>query len=292
MRTHISTKIAAASLSLGTVLALGGCKAVQPKPQCKAQSADYAAKYTVVGTPKDGCMPLAAEVLHVQYYRSRPDDANGLPSIAIEPASIADAMANVDEAAGRDPAVMVDAMVGSEYSQGKFSDVNPDDDNYCYAKTFMQDTAIDVPMIAKDDKTCPPETDDHPPVKLVYKWSNLKMLVTPGSNAVYFGADLVRTEGDCEITYKVTAVNPAVQCGDGTSMPQVVDPMTMMCGPQLGDDGKPVVEDDPGSGMPVDSKCDATMQGTGLNQDLTYTCNADTLLCLPKQDFPKLAKTQ
>jgi hypothetical protein len=294
MRNHTSTKIAAASLSLGTVLAMGGCKAVQPKPQCKAQPADYAAKYEVVGTPPDGCMPLTAEVLHVQYYRSRPDDPSGVPSIAIEPASVADAIANVDEAGGRDPAVMVDAKIGSEYSQAKFSAVNPDDNNYCYAKTFQQETDIDIPMIVKDDKSCPPEDADHDAVKLKYKWSNLKVRVTPASNAVYFGADLVRTEGDCEITYKVTAVNPATGCGDGTDTPQVVDPKTMMCGDQLGDDGKPVVEDDPFSGMGVQDKCNASIQGTGLNTELTYTCDVNdkgegSHLCLPNQKFPALA---
>src|SRR5439155_6781667 len=65
------TKITAASLSLTTLLALGGCKAIQPKPQCKAQPADYAARYTVVSKSDPMCAELTGEVLHLQYYRPK-----------------------------------------------------------------------------------------------------------------------------------------------------------------------------------------------------------------------------
>jgi hypothetical protein len=70
--------------------------------------------------------------------------------------------------------------------------------------------------------------------------------------------------------------------------------MTMMCGDQKDANGKtvdPVA--DPFSGKPVPEACDATVQGVGLDPDLTYKCDASddgmsgTHLCLPMQDFPK-----
>jgi hypothetical protein len=293
MRTYtLSTKLGAASLSLTSLLALGGCKAVQPKPQCKAQSSDYAAKYSnpkwVKGDDKT-CPALTGEILHVQYYRTLPDDPNPLPSIAIEPASVADAVSagesrNED---GKDPVVAV--TVGSEFSLARYTAVDPDDEtDTCSAPNFKQETHVDVAMVPPAPMNCPPEPDAIDPIKLTYKWSALKMMVTPSSNAVYFGAKLERSEGDdCVVQYDVTAVNPAVGCGTGKSTPKELD-KDMMCVDKLDDEGKPVEEDDPFSGEHDQEKCNAEVQGTGLNQDLSYKCDEATYLCLPEQDFPKL----
>jgi hypothetical protein len=303
MRNQLpATTVLTATVTLSTLLALGGCTAVQPKPSCKAQSADYAAKYTVVSKSDPMCGELSAEILHVQYYRTKPDATNNLPSIAIEPATLADSLGAAHHAAERDPAVMVDVMTGSEFSLAKYTTVEPDDNDICSAPKFAQVANATVAAIPEDKMACPPE-DAIEPTTLAYKWSNLKMMVNPGSNAVYFGADLERTEGDCVVTYKVTAVNPAVGCGDGKGESWTQDAMTMMCtkDPEPDVDCTQVFPDDPDghcdpfSGMAVQGRCDAKTQGTGLNQDLTYTCDVDkdgngSHLCLPEQDFPALKK--
>jgi hypothetical protein len=306
MHTPLAT-IARASLALVPLLAFGGCKAVQPKPQCKAQPADYAAKYTVVSKSDPMCAEMSGELLHLQYYRATPGDAKGVPSMAIEPSSIADAIAPAqafNDALDPDDPMSdmkkIPIKVDREYSLAKFATVEPGDDDTCVASKFDEVSALtSVGAVPEDKEACPPadavEAIDKP---ITYKWSNLKMIVTPTSNGVYFGATLVRTDGPCSVTYKVTAVNPAVGCGDATSIPQEVDKMTMMCGDKKDPDTGKVVdaEADPFSGKPVQSACDATIQGAGLNPELTYKCDASedgmtgTHLCLPEQDFPALAK--
>jgi hypothetical protein len=295
MRTHIlPIKLGAASLSLATVLAFGGCKAVQPVPQCKAQSSDYAAKYTnpkLVSGDAATCKAITGEVLHVQYYRTLPDDPNPLPSIGIEPAAVGDVLGAADDRNSKDEAMPDVAHVETrkEFSVARYTDINPDDKDICSAPTFKGETAIDVAMIPPAPDNCPAEPDPIDPIKLSYEWSALKMMVTPLSNAVYFGAKLKRTEGDCVFTYDVTAVNPVVGCG--TAKTKVVEENKAgMCVPKLDDMGMQVEEDDAFSGDQDPEKCNPKIQGAGLNTDLTYSCDKDTYLCLPEQNFPELAK--
>jgi hypothetical protein len=260
------------------LLAGAGCSAVQPKPQCKAQPATYAARYTVDGPPPMGMCAdavLAGEVLNLQYYRSKPEDTSATPSVAIEPQSIADAVAE-----GTEAKVMVNAK---EYSLGKYASVEPDDNDICEAKT-MSDTTMMVPEIPANTMATPP-VDAIPARDIAYKWSNLRMLVRPTSNAVYFGADLQRKDGDCVIKYKVTAVSPAVFCGDA------VKPVLDENGVQKKDDkGNLLTEPDPENGNADPNAC-KPIQGSGLNPLINYTCDIDdkgvgTHLCLPKDNFP------
>src|SRR4051812_30120598 len=118
----MTTKLGATSVSF-VLLALCGCKAIQPKPQCKAQPADYMAKYETDHAETMDCPNLTGEVLHFQYYRPKPGDANGVPSVAIEPASVADAVgAGTDAMVG----VMADEDAKSDhayFSLGKYTSV-------------------------------------------------------------------------------------------------------------------------------------------------------------------------
>jgi hypothetical protein len=267
MRTPITFLLA--------VAVLNSCNAVQPKPACKAQPAQYAAKYVLQGTAPAACEGkiVAAEVLNLQYYRSKLDDPNGVPSIAIEPQSVHDAVSEGEEAK-----VMV---TSTEYSLGKYATSEPGDDDLCVAKS-MSDTHIVIAEIPGDPMAVPP-TETIEARDITYKWSNIKMMVTPLSNAVYFGADLTRIDGGCTATYKVTAVSPAVFCGDGVAT--VKDEM-----------GNPKEEPDPTTGKPNQEACNATIQGTGLNQSLDYVCDATpdgmegSHLCLVKGEFPALKK--
>jgi hypothetical protein len=256
------------SLSLLPILVVHGCSAVQPKPQCKAQPADYAAKYVVQGAPQGACDDRVpgAEVLHVQYYRATLEDPNQAATIGIEPASVEAAIAAGDEA-------MVMVKSDSEFSLGRYQSTEPGDDDICLART-MSETSVMVAEIPADPMAMPP-VEGAPAKSLDYKWSNVAMLTIASSNAVYFGADLVRREDDCTVTYKVSAVSPAVFCGDGKDAMGMPDPTT---------------------GKPDATACDSSIQGTGLNQSIDYVCDASaddmsgSHLCLPKDQFPALKR--
>jgi hypothetical protein len=271
-------RIQAMSLPLVALLAGGvaGCgKATQPKPQCKAQQEVYAARYfepEVTGM----CEPLVGEQLFLQYYRT--DPVMGVPKLAIEPASIADALSAAEEA-------KVEATAEPEFSIGSFKDVFPDDHDICEAAT-LKDAVVSVPEIP----AMPPDHPDTiPALSLTYKWSNVKVITKPLSNAIHFGATLERTENDCTVKYKVSAIYPVIHCGNGEK--PVLDDMG---NPVLGPDGKPEMEPDPESGDPDPDACKPSevgaAEGSGLSPEYAYECEKTTLMCLPAKVFPSLEK--
>lgn len=259
----LNTKSIATTVALGSLVFLGSCETVQPKPRCKVRSEDYAARYDVQNMTGmcDGKI-LTGEILHLGVYRDAKDYAEGFSSVAIEAASVADAAGEV---------MTVDE---NEFGIGKFTSVTVNDADICKAPTLREHT------FTKDM------------VKLGYKWSNFQIIIKATSNAQHFGADLVRTDGDCVATYKVTASSPAVYCGNGKK--PVLDEMMM----QVKDEnGNPKFEDDPTTGMPDESKCaNGKDDDLGLSPDLVWKCDASadgmtgTHLCLPKFDFPALGK--
>jgi hypothetical protein len=222
--------------------ALVSCEATQPKPFCRVRQDAYAARYTMQSM-QGACTGkvLAGEIIHLQYYRTAPNDPAGAStSIAIEPESVAEAVKGTAGA------------TGMEYSLGKFTTVNPGDDDLCRAPTLSETSIVAGAT------------------RLSYAWSNIEMKVTPDSNAIHFGADLVRKDGDCTVTYKVSAINPALHCGDGRN--------------QMG-------EPDPTTGNPSQALCEP-VQGSGLSPELAYTCastpdsTGTNHLCLPAKAFP------
>jgi hypothetical protein len=267
----------AKSLSLVLLLAATSCgKATQPKPQCKAQQEEYAARYFPDGwdpaAPPAGCTAddvVIGEPLFLQYYKT--DPVNGVPKIAIEPASFADAISVGEEH-------MVEVMAEPEYSIGTFKDIFPDDHDICLAPK-LADSSVKVPEIPADPMAMPP-TEAVPAVDLKYHWANLKMLTQPLSNAIHFGADLERTSGMCTLKYKVSAIYPVIQCGNGTK-------------PKVDEMGNPIqgeTEPDPSTGDPDPEACKPSKKGeahgSGLSPDFEYECNKETLLCLPLHTFP------
>jgi hypothetical protein len=267
------------SWSVVALLAAGSCNAVQPKPLCKVQPADYAAKYVMTGS-QGMCDDklLTGELLHLQYYRTS-YDSSAPASVGIEPDSIHAAVSEGEEA-------KVIVKADKEFSLGQYATVEPGDDNLCVAST-MSETVVAVAEIPGDPAAMPP-TETIAARDLRYKWSNLKMMVTPLSNAVYFGADLVRKDGDCIVNYKVSAVSPAKPCGDGVK--EKTDEHGM---PVKDAQGNVVTEPDPTTGKPDPKACEA-VQGSGLNPYIDYLCDASpdgmhgSHLCVPKGDFPAL----
>jgi hypothetical protein len=263
----------AKSLSLVVLLAATSCgKATQPKPQCKVQQEEYSAVYIPVdqGMPA-GCTPddlKAGEVLFLQYYRT---EVNGVPKLAIEPASFADAIAVGEEH-------QVDVKPEPEYSIGKFTDIYPDDKDVCTAPK-LDDSSLTVAEVVADPNAMPP-VEHVPAVDLNYKWTNVKVLTKPLSNAIHFGADLERKSGTCTMKYKVSASYPVIFCGD--TMKPVLDEM-----------GKPTGEEEPDfdNSKPVQEVCTFEHEeGSGLDPKLAYACNEHTLLCVPAHAFPSYTK--
>ena len=235
-----------ALLGLGLILASAGCEATQPRPLCRAQANTYAARYTMQGTPQGACEGkiLTGEVLHLQLYRAPIADEGGTASVAIQAQSVIDALAGT----------MSLISAPTEYSLGKYSTVEPDPENLCKVPTLTE-TSVTAGT-----------------ARLSYAWSNVRMLVTPASNAIHFGADLVRKDGDCTVSYQVSAAYPTVPCGDG------LDSM-----------GHP----DPTVGKPNPAICDTERtKDKGLSPALSWACDASadgtsgTHLCLPNKPFP------
>jgi hypothetical protein len=279
MRIHTTT------LTLIASAALFGCgKATQPKPSCRTQQNVYAAHFLspqVVEGTCDGKM-LVGEVMHLAFYRSAPQ--GGIPKAGIEPASVADAVHAAESAT---PPVAVELMGedAKEYSLGKFKDAYPDDNDICEVPTFEKFTGVKIAMIPPDPMV--PMDTGHPAVELQYKWSKMRFITQPLSNAIHFGADLERKDGDCVIKYKVSAIYPVIHCGNGTK--PKVDEM----GNPVVVNGEPVLEPNPEDGEPDDANCkpsikgDKSGKGSGLSPDYSYACLPKPhLFCAPTKAFP------
>jgi hypothetical protein len=288
MKALTKTGIAAVAL-LGT-FGVVGCKAEQPKPQCKVQPAEYAAAYNepeMTGDCTDKVIP--GEALNLQYYPPDPN-TNKKIKIAILSSSAAGAIeaaehAEVDVTA--DPAFDTSEGV-STAAIGEYATIKPNDKDMCVASE-LEPTSLTIPEIMADPTK---EIEHHDAVDLTYTWSNFRMLVKATSNGIYFGADLERKDGACTVNYKVTGIFPALSC-EGTKEVEVIDPVTMK--PMVDDEGN-VVHEEVGTGEPDEDKClpvtgeGADIEYNGLSQDLEYECEHTTLLCMPVQQFPALKK--
>jgi hypothetical protein len=249
-RSHRITILGALAL-----LALS-CDAVQPRPPCRAQMQRYAAKYTMVGQPRGNCAGKipSAELVAMQYYRTKPDDNSVAPSLAIEAASVYDAITEAKE--------MMTAVTGTEYAMGSFVGYEPDANDICKAPTLSESVVTIGPK------------------KWGYKWSNVEFITKPLMNSIHFGADLTRTEDDCTVDVKVSAIYPAIYCGTGKKM-------------EMGEDGKPVEVDDPTTGPPNPELCDP-VPGNNVHPDLALICDASadgktgSHLCVAAKPFPSL----
>jgi hypothetical protein len=256
-------------------------KATQPKPVCRAQQAEYAARYfdpEMSGT----CTPddiMDGEVLHMAYYRTTP--AGGIPKLAIEPASIADHVGEVEHWNEGHEAMQIEITHSGdgEFSLGSFKDSQPDDNDICTAAT-LSEAGVTIPEIPADAMAMPPTTAI-PGASYKYKWSNVKFITQPLSNAIHFGADLERTSGACTVKYKVSGINPVIHCGNGTKPKEDEHGMVLP-----GTETMP----DPESGDPDPAACKPSgigePEGSGLSPDYTYECVPHILMCLPAKKFP------
>ena len=233
------------------------CDATQPRPPCRAQMQKYSAKYTMMGSPTGNCAGKipTAELVNMQYYRTKPNDNSVAPTLAIEAQSVFDAVTEAKE--------KMTAVTGTEYATGSFAGYEPDDNDICKAATLSEST-----VTIGGTK------------KYGYKWSNVEFITKPLMNSIHFGADLVRTEDDCTVTLKVSAFYPAIYCGTGKKM----EPDGM---------GGMHEVDDPTTGRPDNKLCDP-VPGNNVHPDLALTCDASpdglsgSHLCVAAKAFPSL----
>jgi hypothetical protein len=244
------------SFSLLVLATFTSCDAVQPPPYCKSQRNEYAARY-FDPKPMGNCdgKVLEGEIFHVNDYPANRQNPSDLPKIGIEPDVVYHA---VEEGAAAEK-----PHEGQEYALGKYTALQADANDICTAPT-LSDTDVTIPEIPANPTAMPPVAGS-PERKYVYKWKNFKMLVKPTSNAVHWGAELTRTEGECTVSYKVAAVWPAKWCGR-----------------EADDEGEHT------KGEPDQAACEPE-QGSGLNPDLKYECSKE-LRCVPASTFPSLAK--
>jgi hypothetical protein len=277
MRNQSLIVIAAAGL-------LGCGKVTQPKPACRAQNAEYAAHYLNAEEVSGDCADkkLDGEILNLTYYRTTP--AGGIPKLAIEPASIAHQVGAIDEWNGAEGHEMMQLEVehltdDGEFSLGTFKAESPDDNDICTAPS-LSEAGVKIPAIPGDMAMM---IDPAPETTIKYKWSNVKFITQPLSNAIHFGADLERTVDGCTMKYKVSAINPVIFCGNGTKPKEdehgMVVPGETMPDPESG-------EPDPAACKP--SKA-GEAEGSGLSPDYSYTCVPGILMCLPEKVFPSRA---
>lgn len=265
------------------VLALG-CDD-QPKPNCATSTLAYAAK--LIERSREGaCDTLGPasfnadpEVGLATYYTR---DKKGQPnydmgSVAIQTAELGTYVANA-MAYGEDNT----ADEGSLYSLGKFSGSQPDADGLCSVPKLSTTRLVlpELPEVADDPST---EDEDEsfpgqPAIDITLEWSNIKVLVTPGSNGTQFQADVtdirVTPTGEtCTIKYRALGLTPAVPCGATDA-----------------DSGMPLVDD---AGMPVlepvacDPKADpdeGRFEGSGISPETRYVCDPEIAFCVPAGD--------
>ena len=77
------------------------------------------------GATAPGKLP-SAELLNMQYYRTKPNDNSVAPSLAIEPQTVFDAVTAAKKA-------MTRSARDQEYAQGSFAGYEPDDKDICKA---------------------------------------------------------------------------------------------------------------------------------------------------------------
>jgi hypothetical protein len=272
--------VAAASLLCALGLACD-----QPKPKCTSAHGNFAATYTLVSG--DGaCAELTSGVLNVQSYNDQTSESDkrldpNKPTLAIQAQEATDILSTGRESDGK------------PYAFGAFDGSEPNGKGVCtvssLSKAVLQAPATDeVPEMMVDECTTEPAMPAQPAVDIGYKWSNVRVVVTPDAIGTKLEADLTYTVDGCSAKYKVAAVWPAIECGspvEGGNEPDDsppaddedddagTDPAT-----DPGDAGCPVVVPEP---PPPELEADDDICETqGAIPDLALSCDPSILRCV------------
>lgn len=150
-------------------------------------------------------------------------------------------------------------------SIGDFTSGEPDENDVCTVPALSPATQ-QLPAFSYtvgDDNAM---TVEVPATDITYKWSNIRLYVTPAYPGTQLVGDMTYTENGCTASYSVIALWPAVGCegkdkdGKGTGRPN-----PDLCKPEA----------DPAAGRPT---------GSGINPDIykegRVVCDPDLLLCV------------
>ena len=156
---------------------------------------------------------LTSGVLNVQSYNEPQSGSSGVldpnkPTLAIQTQDVTDALST-----GRE----VDAD-GAPFAFGAFEGAEPDDDGICSIGSLSEavlraPATEDVPEMMIDECTTEPAMPAQPAIDVSYKWTNVRVVVTPSAIGTKLEADLEYTVDGCTATYRVAAVWPVVECG-------------------------------------------------------------------------------
>lgn len=229
----------------------------QPKVQCTASRATFAARYTLV-KGEGVCAQMIGEVLGVQSYVTDPrNPGDGIVTVAIQSANTGN-----EESLGRAsrPEVLDPNPDHRIYALGKFTNLHPDPSGICHIPE-MSPAELDRGPVRTTRML-------DPAISVKHLWKNVRFLVTPAHTGVTFEADLTYVQDDCEAEYKVVAISPAADCDNGN-----VQPDQAKCSPEA--DGT------------------KNFAGSGIAPDFDVQCERDPVppearwvTCLPANRFP------
>ncbi len=214
----MKTRILGMAIGLGALWTWSpGC--TQPAPECTvgtASAAPYIAKFIPQG---DDCAEIPGDYVGMQVYNPA-TTAGTEPDMSIKQVALQTATAGVylDETS-------FELDEGSvAYSFGTFDNLEPDGSNTCSvtelspAHVVMQEIPGEAGM--------PPVQDA---LDIEYRWSNLKLYVTPANLGNQAEADLTFVDGlnDCTANYHVVMLWPAVGCEEQQYFRSIADlPLT------------------------------------------------------------------
>lgn len=279
----------------------------QPAFECTVTHGSFAARYTLVEASGE-CQPRAGEVIGVGQYERRNGDQLefGEGTLVLQAESMASA---AFASALTDP-----NLDHALYAAGKYDSAQPRN-GLCTVPT-LSPAILELPEYepgpepapSDDDGDEPPEPDGcepalpEPALYLEYEWSNVKVRVSAAEPGQRFSAELATIQNGCTARYDVTAVFPAVYCGEPAVPPESCDDRTPCARGTCVDgacvqtcsDEQPCAEGTCMTGqclLPNDDLCAAKADpaagrplGSGINPDFSVECARDLMLCVLKDE--------
>jgi len=271
-----------------------GCD--QPEPKCAAAHGNFAATFTLV-SGAGACAELTSGVLNIQSYNDSKSDSDPVldpdkPTLAIQTQETTDVLWS-----GRP----VDAD-GRPFAFGAFDDPDPDDEGFCTVRSLSRavlraDATEAMPEMMIDECTTQPAQPAQPAIDISYRWTNVRVVMTPAAIGTRLEADLEYTVGDCTAEYRVAAVWPVVECGSPVEGGEEPADAGMSDPPPGGDeDGGADGDEDAGAEpAPADSGCpvveeeppppeleadDEICETQGAIPDVDVRCDPAILMCV------------
>jgi hypothetical protein len=276
--------------TLCSMFALSACE--QPDPYCNIAHGQFWAKYTLVSGSGE-CAQLTGEPLDVQSYYAqrsatdtRPDF--GAVTIAIQPMTISGAVWNAGELAAPDPDDVL-------YGIGRIGTERPGADGFCRADKLSV-AQLRLPAVPEhpDPADICITAPEAPAYDIKYAFSRVRIYYTPAAIGTQFEADLTYTQGDCVAEYTVSAVYPAVGCGNVPAVDAGVMQEDEDAGADTDNQADSAAADggmecpEPAAPGPDPEPDDAMCENQGINPDFALRCDPESMMCVLAKPSPSL----